>query len=227
MGKNTNTIIECKTTIGSFQIELYDDQMPLTVGNILDLIKNHKYYDGLYIHRIVPGYCIQFGCPYAKNPYLSFTEEGYMRGLQLGQLQGELDEDGNPEDGYEPGNGSGPPDTTFVATNGKEYTRDEYGCIEDEFLKTAKISNLKYTVAMANSSPEQDTGGSQFFINLSDDNDKKLDWFNVGSDSAHPVFGQIVDVKESRDFIDTLEQVELHAEQPVEPIQMISVTIVE
>ena len=83
-----NTRIKFETTLGSFIVELYDDKMPITCGNIIDLVKNHKYYDGLYIHRIVPNYCIQFGCPYAINPYLTFTEEGYLKGLQLGQLQG-------------------------------------------------------------------------------------------------------------------------------------------
>lgn len=52
--------------------------------------------------------------------------------------------------------------------------------IPDEF--TATNRNNRGTVAMANSGPN--TGGSQFFINLVNNN---------GLDTKHPVFGKVVD----------------------------------
>jgi cyclophilin family peptidyl-prolyl cis-trans isomerase len=163
-------------------------------GNFIDLVKLGFYNDDLYIHRIVPEYMIQFGCPFAKNPHVYY---------------GTLDEDA--------GTGSGPPDTTFKACNGKDHTRDEYGNIEDELVK--ELSNVEWSLAMANSG-EPETGGSQFFINVKDN--KHLDWFNGGSESAHPVFGKII---EGYDIVKKIERVETNAEQPVNPIKMISMKL--
>jgi cyclophilin family peptidyl-prolyl cis-trans isomerase len=140
----------------------YRTDARLHSGNFIDLI-NQKFYDGLYIHRIVPEYCIQFGCPFAKNPHVYY---------------GTLDEDA--------GQGSGPPDTTFKSCTGKDHTRDEYGNVEDEIVKG--LSNEEKTLSMANSG-DPDTNGSQFFINLVDN--KRLDWWNGSSESAHPVFGKV------------------------------------
>lgn len=118
----------------------------------------------------------------------------------------------------EAGQGSAPPDTTFQSCSGKEHMRDEYGNIEDEFIKG--ISNEEGTLSMANSG-DPDTGGSQFFINVK--NNKHLDWFNGESESAHPVFGKVIEGYE--EVIKKIEKVETNAEQPVNPIKMISVTI--
>jgi cyclophilin family peptidyl-prolyl cis-trans isomerase len=189
----SKTFVVFETTVGSFKAELFTEKMPITCGNIIDLVQQ-KFYDGLYIHRIAPDFCIQFGCPFALNPHVMY---------------GTLDE--------EAGQGSGPPDTTFKSCNGKDHTRDEYGNIEDELVKG--ISNEKGTLSMANSG-DPDTGGSQFFINLKDN--KHLNWWDGSSESAHPVFGKIVF---GYDIIEKMEKVEINAEQPVEPIKMISVKI--
>lgn len=124
-------------------------------------------------------------------------------------MYGTLDEDA--------GQGSGPAETSFVDCNGKNHTRDEYGNIEDELVKG--ISNEEGTLSMANSG-DPDTGGSQFFINVA--NNKHLDWWDGSSESAHPVFGRIV---AGYDIVKKIENVETEAEQPVKPIQMISVRI--
>jgi cyclophilin family peptidyl-prolyl cis-trans isomerase len=189
----SKTFVVFETTVGSFKAELFTEKMPITCGNIIDLVQQ-KFYDGLYIHRIAPDFCIQFGCPFALNPHVMY---------------GTLDEDA--------GQGSGPPDTTFKSCTGKDHTRDEHGNIEDELVKG--ISNEKGTLSMANSG-DPDTGGSQFFINLKDN--KHLNWWDGSSESAHPVFGKIVS---GYDIIEKMEKVEINAEQPVEPIKMISVKI--
>jgi cyclophilin family peptidyl-prolyl cis-trans isomerase len=46
----------------------------------------------------------------------------------------------------------------------------------------------KYTVAMANSR-SQDSAGSQFFVQLGDN--QKLDWFNASTTSQHVDFGVV------------------------------------
>ena len=42
--------------------ELYPDKAPNTVNNFISLA-NKGFYDGLTIHRVIPGFRIQGGCP--------------------------------------------------------------------------------------------------------------------------------------------------------------------
>jgi cyclophilin family peptidyl-prolyl cis-trans isomerase len=56
-----------QTSLGNFTVELFQDQMPLTAGNFLNLAKS-GFYDGLHFHRVIQGFMIQFGCPYSKDP---------------------------------------------------------------------------------------------------------------------------------------------------------------
>jgi len=54
--------VEFETTQGNFTLELYPVQAPVTVASFLSLIKK-KYYNGLFFHRVVPGFVIQGGDP--------------------------------------------------------------------------------------------------------------------------------------------------------------------
>jgi|TARA_Y100000310_G_C20685815_1_gene818895 peptidylprolyl isomerase len=72
-------------------------------------------------------------------------------------------------------------DPTGTGTGGPGYT------IPDEFSEGS--SNLKGTIAMANSGPN--SGGSQFFINLIDNS--YLDWDKEPQAAKHPVFGKVID----------------------------------
>jgi len=75
--------------------------------------------------------------------------------------------------------------------------------IKDEF--TANNKNLKYTISMANRGPN--TGSSQFFINLVNNN---------FLDSKHPVFGKVV---EGMDVIETIRNVETDSgDKPLEDV---------
>ena len=74
-------------------------------------------------------------------------------------------------------------DPTGTGTGGPGYT------ITDEFVKGR--SNRRGTIAMANTG-RPNTGGSQFFINLVDN--IYLDWDDPRTPSAHPVFGEVVEV---------------------------------
>jgi len=76
-------------------------------------------------------------------------------------------------------------DPTGTGRGGPGYT------IRDEFTGTNR--NNRGTVAMANAGPN--TGGSQFFINLVDNN---------YLDSKHPVFGNVV---EGMDVVDAIGKV--------------------
>ncbi len=56
-----------ETTLGSFTVELFADQMPQTAGNFTKLASS-GFYDGLHFHRVIKNFMIQFGCPHSKDP---------------------------------------------------------------------------------------------------------------------------------------------------------------
>lgn len=57
----------CETSLGSFELELFTDKMPITAGNFVTLAKS-GFYDGLHFHRVISGFMCQFGCPHSKDP---------------------------------------------------------------------------------------------------------------------------------------------------------------
>ena len=57
-----NSIAKFKTTMGNFNIELFEDKVPYTTGNFIQLAKN-GFYNGLIFHRVIEGFIIQGGCP--------------------------------------------------------------------------------------------------------------------------------------------------------------------
>jgi len=155
---NINDYIEIKA-------ELYLDKMPYTVSNFIDLC-NKKFYDGIYFHRIIPDFMIQFGCPNARNPESKIAGQGSPKPFsEFKILSGK--------------------------NKGKKVTRNATGCIVDEF--TQQISNEEFTLSMANSG-KKNSGGSQFFINTKDNN--YLDWFDKSTKSQHPVFGKVLSESE-------------------------------
>ena len=83
--------------------------------------------------------------------------------------------------------------------------------IKDEFTKSNR--NDRGTISMANAGP--DTGGSQFFINLVNNN---------FLDSKHPVFGKVV---EGMDVVDKIAKVKTGAnDRPVQNVTIIRAVMV-
>jgi len=83
--------------------------------------------------------------------------------------------------------------------------------IQDEFTDNNK--NNKGTLSMANSGPN--TGGSQFFINLVNNN---------FLDDKHPVFGKVV---EGQDVVDAMGKVPTgQQDRPVEEVKIITATLI-
>jgi cyclophilin family peptidyl-prolyl cis-trans isomerase len=62
-----NPTATCETSLGTFEVELFMDKMPLTAGNFVDLAES-GFYDGLHFHRVISSFMIQFGCPHSKDP---------------------------------------------------------------------------------------------------------------------------------------------------------------
>ncbi len=48
-------------------VDFFEDDAPGTVGNFVKLAME-GFYDGLAFHRVIPGFVIQGGCPFSKDP---------------------------------------------------------------------------------------------------------------------------------------------------------------
>ena len=85
--------------------------------------------------------------------------------------------------------------------------------IKDEFTGSDLDMNNRGTISMANAGP--DTGGSQFFINLVDNN---------FLDGRHPVFGKVV---EGMDIVDAIAKVETNSQdRPLEEVRIIKASLI-
>ena len=96
-------------------------------------------------------------------------------------------------------------DPTGTGTGGPGYN------IKDEFSKNNR--NDRGTISMANAGPN--TGGSQFFINLVNNN---------FLDTKHPVFGKVV---EGMDIVDSIAKVETDAnDRPLKDVVIKKVSLI-
>ena len=85
--------------------------------------------------------------------------------------------------------------------------------IKDEFTRTDLDQNDRGTISMANAGPN--TGSSQFFINLVDNN---------FLDGKHPVFGKVV---KGMEVVDEIAKVQTGAQdRPIEEVKIIKASII-
>ncbi len=86
--------------------------------------------------------------------------------------------------------------------------------IKDEFTHASGNKNNRGTISMANAGPN--TGSSQFFINLVDNN---------YLDNKHPVFGKII---EGMEIIDEISKIKTDfKDKPLKPVKIIKAEILE
>jgi peptidylprolyl isomerase len=96
-------------------------------------------------------------------------------------------------------------DPTGTGTGGPGYE------IKDEFKGVQK--NNRGTIAMANAGPN--TGGSQFFINLVNNN---------YLDGKHPVFGKVID---GMDVVDKIAKVKTDSnDKPIKEVKIIKASLI-
>jgi cyclophilin family peptidyl-prolyl cis-trans isomerase len=149
------------------------------------------FYNGIHFHRVIDNFMVQFGCPFARHHRHPFSGTG------------------------------GPPGGSTFRVGSYKVTRDDQGCIPDEF--TAYISNVAGTLSMANKG-DPNSGGSQIFINIV--NNQHLDWWRHDlSASQHPVFAKVV---EGWSAVRRISKALTDAKHtPIKPIRMISVTRIQ
>jgi peptidylprolyl isomerase len=130
--------------------------------------------------------------PITAGNFEKLVNEGFYNGLTFHRIIKDfMIQGGDPN-----GNGTGGP--------GYEI-QDELDGINE---------NNRGTLSMANSGPN--TGGSQFFINLVDNN---------YLDTKHSVFGEVI---EGMDIVDALANVQIDSnDRPIEEVKMINVSISE
>ncbi len=168
-----NPVAVFNTNKGVIEIELFADQMPITVGNFVSLAED-GYYDGTKFHRVIDGFMIQGGDPQSKDDSLM----------------------------------------NAWGTGGPGYT------IEDEFVSGEFLTNVRGTIAMANTG-QPNSGGSQFFINTVDN--IALDFDKEPFSSKHPVFGRVTN---GLDVVDAISGVATSlGDRPADPVIIESLVI--
>ena len=69
--------IKMQTSQGEIHIELFEDEAPNTVANMIEL-SEQGFYDGLVFHRVINDFMIQGGCPHGEGtggPGYRFRDE--------------------------------------------------------------------------------------------------------------------------------------------------------
>lgn len=66
MSNSGNPVAVFETNQGTIEIELFENQMPITAGNFAKLIEE-GFYDGTKFHRVIEGFMIQGGDPLTKT----------------------------------------------------------------------------------------------------------------------------------------------------------------
>ena len=60
----TKAIIQ--TNKGEINLELFDNDAPMTVASFIYLVKQ-GFYDGIIFHRVIDNFMIQVGCPHGRG----------------------------------------------------------------------------------------------------------------------------------------------------------------
>lgn len=87
---NMNPVATIKTNLGTIELELFADQMPITTGNFIQLAES-GFYDNTKFHRVIDGFMIQGGDPNSKgNDESIYGTGGPEKNVQDEFVAGEL-----------------------------------------------------------------------------------------------------------------------------------------
>lgn len=84
-----NPIAHIHTNMGTIDLELFEDQMPITVGNFVTLAED-GFYNGTKFHRVIDGFMIQGGDPNTRGDDESIYGQGGSANIQDEFVDGEL-----------------------------------------------------------------------------------------------------------------------------------------
>ena len=76
----SQTVVQWYTNMGNVRVHLYDELVPNTAQNFIDLT-NDKFYDDLIFHRVIADFMIQDGCPNGNGtggPGYTFDDEFHI-----------------------------------------------------------------------------------------------------------------------------------------------------
>jgi cyclophilin family peptidyl-prolyl cis-trans isomerase len=76
------------TTLGTIELEFFDDDAPETVANFRKLA-GENFYDGIIFHRVITDFMIQGGCPEGTGrggPGYRFADEPVQGEYTLGAV---------------------------------------------------------------------------------------------------------------------------------------------
>ena len=147
--------------------------------------------------------------PITTANFIKLAEEGFYDGMKFHRvIDSFMVQAGDP-------NTKGD-DVETYGRGGPGYT------IQDEFVAGENLTNVRGTIAMANTG-QPNSGGSQFFINTVDN--QALDFDKEPFSSKHPVFGRVVNGM--TEVVDVISNVPVTPgnNMPVEPVVIESVTI--
>lgn len=126
--------------------------------------------------------------PITAGNFMKLINEGFYDGIKFHRvINGFMIQGGDPLTKTD--------QVARYGTGGPGYS------IPDEHIAGEKLSNVRGSLSMANSGPN--SGGSQFFINLTDNTN--LDFDKQPLSSKHPVFGQVIAGMDVVDAIATVE----------------------
>lgn len=145
--------------------------------------------------------------PITTGNFIKLAQEGFYNGTKFHRvIDGFMIQAGDP-------NTKGD-NVASYGTGGPEKN------IQDEFVTDPLLSNVRGTIAMANTG-QPNSGGSQFFINTVDNTG--LDFDKEPLSSKHPVFGRVTD---GMDVVDAISKVDTGERNlPVSPVIINSITI--
>lgn len=145
--------------------------------------------------------------PITTGNFIKLAQEGFYNQTKFHRvIDGFMIQGGDPN--------SKSDDTSRYGQGGPGYT------IQDEFIAAPELTNVRGTIAMANTG-QPNSGGSQFFINTVDNT--ALDFDKPPMTSSHPVFGRVID---GMGVIDAISAVATgDRDIPVDPIIIESISI--
>ena len=138
--------------------------------------------------------------PLTTGNFKKLVEEGFYNGILFHRVINDFMIQGGDPLTKDPGKQS------LWGTGGSEN-------IQDEFTHAGGNKNDKGTISMANSGPN--TGSSQFFINLNNNN---------FLDTKHPAFGKVIDGEE---VVEKIAKVQTDAnDRPLKEVKIIKASVI-